>query len=118
MKWIKAVALALLSVEVAQGATIPERQPIAASLQFPDDGMLSFKACQRWIADSAKPYRPVVIETVITGPIQRLAEGVRIAPLFVRMVYEREGGRETRKSHIECTIDANGAVTAVVEVSP
>ena len=115
MRWMEAVAVALLFVCPAQAAPEGRSQPITAMLRFPNDAMLSFEACRRWIAESAKRYNPIVIETVVTGPIQRLAGGLRTSPLFVRIVYEREGGRETRKTRMTCTIDATGSVTDVAE---
>ena len=97
-------------------ATVTAGQQVNAS-RVPNERMLTFTACKQWIEDSAKPYAPVAVQTVMTGPVQRPYGGKRIATLFVRIVFDRHGGPETRKNHIECTIDANGKVIAFADAS-
>ena len=103
-------------IAVPRAALEPKAATVTAG-GVPNDGMLSFTACQQWIEGSAKVYAPVAVETVITGPIQRPYGGKRIAPLFVRIVYDRHGGRETRKGHMDCTVDSNGNVIAFADSS-
>lgn len=88
--------------------------PSAAMLRFPNDAMLSFTACRKAISDGARPHDPVHIEMTMTGPVQRLSGGKRVAPLFVRIVYARQGGRETRKDHVVCTVNERGLATTIV----
>ena len=87
--------------------------PSAAMLTFPNDAMLSFTACRKAISDGARPHDPIHIEMTMTGPVQRLSGGKRVAPLFVRIVYARQGGRETRKDHVVCTVDERGLATTI-----
>ncbi len=103
MIWIKAVAAVLVVIGSAQAAATTDGQP--------NDAMLSFTACRKAIAEAAKPYTPLIIEATITGPIQRLFGGTRVTTLFVRIVYDRLGGHETRRAHVTCTVDSTGVVT-------
>jgi hypothetical protein len=98
MRWIKAAALGLLLVSPAQ-----------ADISNP--AMLTFAACRRAIFDAAQPDGAFVFEILMTGPTRRLWTGERVAPLFVRIDYQRREGRETRKAHVDCALGSTGAVT-------
>ena len=108
-----APALTLLFLQSANAADLPAdyrsqtaEQPAA---QAPA-AMRTFAACRRAIAEWAEPFAPVDIETVSIGPVQRQFNGTKVAPLFVRIVYDTGAGRETRKANVKCTIDASDTV--------
>jgi hypothetical protein len=98
MRWIKAAVLGLLFVGPAQADTS-------------NPAMLAFTACRRAIFDAAQPNGAVVFEIVMTGPTRRLWTGETVVTLFVRIDYQRRGGREVRRAHVECTFGSTGAVT-------
>ena len=70
-------------------------------------------ACDSAIADWAKPFDPIKVDTMVTGSIQSEG-GDSTAVLDVKIDYDRQGGVETRKARIECTVRDNGTV-AVAE---
>ena len=114
MTRIVAAALAFFCLQSAQAADLPmdygqTRSEATAGPQA-GAGMKTLAACQRAIAAWAEPFGPVDIQTVIVGPVQRQFNGTKIAPLFVRIVYDTQGGRETRKANVRCTVDASDAV--------
>ena len=103
------------AAEVLGSPAAASSPPNAAMLRFPNDAMLSFTVCRKAISDGARPHDPVHIETTMTGPVQRLIGGKRVARLFVRIVYARQGGRETRKDRVVCTVDERGLATIAPE---
>jgi len=72
-------------------------------------------ACQNGIVEWAEQYHPLRIDTVSSGLGELDAQGTMVAPLHVRIVYARRGGRETREADIECTVNEKGAVVAVMD---
>ena len=50
-------------------------------------------------------FAPLSIDTQVIRPEQTTSEGTRIE-LFVQVVYDTQGGPETRQANIECTVDA------------
>ena len=83
----------------------------SAEAEPSNPAMLTFTACQKAIFDAAQPYDPLAFEILMTGPTRRLWTGETVATLFVRIDYNGRGGRETRRSHVECTLHLKGAVT-------
>ena len=71
--------------------------------------------CNAAIAEWAAQYNPVAVETSLTEPVQRSADGARIATLFVKIDYLRKGGIEPRSATIACTVAVDGQVS-VAEV--
>jgi hypothetical protein len=65
-------------------------------------------ACRKGIINAAKPYDPVEVDVVGAGRVQRVEEGGQIAPLVVRIIYDREGGYETREARVRCYVDSLG----------
>jgi len=65
-------------------------------------------ACREGIIKAARAYDPVQIDVAGAGRVQRVQEGGQIAPLVVRIVYDRQGGYETRKARVSCYVDARG----------
>ena len=82
----------------------------------PAGAMRTFAACRSAIETWARPYSPVDLDITTVGPVQRPGGGKRVAPLFVRIVYDTEGGLETRKARLECRVDA--ADTVAVQIMP
>jgi hypothetical protein len=67
--------------------------------------------CNAAIAEWAAQYNPVAIETSLREPVLRRAGGERIATLFVKIDYLRQGGVEPRSATIACTVAADGQVS-------
>jgi hypothetical protein len=70
--------------------------------------------CNGAIAEWAAQYNPVAIETRLPEPVRGSAGGGRIATLFVKIDYLREGGIEPRSATIACTVAADGQVSVAV----
>ena len=116
-----AAILILFGSGAAQAADLPmlsgdEPASVAGDAAAGGPGAETFAACQQAIAEWAKPYAPVDIETVSVGPVKRHWTGKQIAPLFVRVVYEAQGGFETKRANVECTVDRRQSVS--VTASP
>lgn len=84
---------------------------LPACIAVPDDNVI---ACQNGIAEWAEQYDPLRIDTVSTGRGNRSADGKLVMPLHVRIVYDRQGGPETREADIRCSVGKDGAVVAVM----
>jgi hypothetical protein len=69
-------------------------------------------ACREGIVQGALPYDAVRVDAVSAGAVQQVQGGGHIAPLIVRIVYDRQGGYEVREARIACQVDAGGAVVA------
>ena len=103
----------------AAAAVLVCSQAWAADLRRPDappDPEKSAKqdeavkaACDRAIADWAKQFDPIKIDTVITGSVGSEEED-RTRMLDVTIDYKRESGVETRQAKIECTVGHDGSV--------
>ena len=70
-------------------------------------------ACREGIINAAKPYDPVQIEVVGAGRVQELKAGGQIAPLVVRIVYDSQGGYETREARVGCHVNALGKAVSL-----
>ena len=70
--------------------------------------------CNAAIAEWAAQYNPVGLETSLTEPVRGSDGGGRIATLFVKIDYLREGGVEPRSATIACTVAADGEVSVAV----
>ena len=111
--------LGLAQAEAADLAEYPGDGTLAMTTSGearPPGAMRTFAACRSAIETWAQPYSPVDLEITTVGPVQRPGGGKRVAPLFVRIVYDTEGGLETRKARLECTVDAADAVA--VQIMP
>lgn len=103
MNKIKAAAVLLLLASSAHSADL-----IVTYSARTDGEMVT--ACEEAIAQWAEQFDPVDIETSIAEPVRgRLGED-RMATLLVQIVYNRQGGRETRSATIDCTLGADGAI--------
>lgn len=71
------------------------------------------QACRSGIIQGAMPYDPVRIDAVSAGNVQRMKGGGEIAPLVVRIVYDRQGGYEIREAKVNCQLNAEGRVVAL-----
>ncbi len=106
-----------IGLSFAHAADLPEAPlaatpPTIARVQS-SAGTQTFLACRNAIAEWAQPYSPVDMEVVSVGRVQRYLDGTRVAPLYVRIVYEVEGGYETRKADVKCTIDRADTIAVV-----
>ena len=120
MQWITRIAIAVCLTSSAVAADLPiagaSTAPVASGVEVePNSAMATYTACSTAIAQWAEPYAPLSIETVMAGPTENHLSGTRVARLFVRIVYNREGGPETRKDTIECTVGEDGTTVAVVD---
>jgi hypothetical protein len=70
-------------------------------------------ACRNGIIRGATPYSPVRVDAVSIGDVRQVRGGGQLAPLFVRIIYDRQGGYETREAQVSCQLDANGRVVAL-----
>lgn len=112
MKIWGATALAVFLAGTAQGADLPEYQARSASVQERENVALrTFALCREAIAESAAPYGPVQIETVLVGPVKRSTLTTRSAPLHVRITYQTEQGRQVRESSVDCKVARAGVVS-------
>jgi hypothetical protein len=115
-----ALSIPFLGISLAQAADLPEASvigdagpPVAMSEQAPRAGGRTFAVCRNAIAEWAQSYQPVDMDVVSLGPVRRNLDGTRGASLYVRIVYEVQGGLETRKADVECTIDRNDSIAVV-----
>ena len=69
--------------------------------------------CQQAVLDAAGPYRIVQVTVWSDGAPRTTPDGV-IAPLFVKSVYLRQHGRETRAARIQCRLNTAGEVVALM----
>jgi hypothetical protein len=70
-------------------------------------------ACRHGIIQAATPYRPVRVDAVSVGAVRQVSGGGQLAPLFVRITYDRQVGYETREAQVSCQLDPNGKVLAL-----
>jgi hypothetical protein len=69
------------------------------------------QSCRTAIVASALPYGVMRVDAVSAGPMQS-ARGGFAAPVEFRIVYNRQGGLETRQATINCRMNAAGRVVA------
>jgi hypothetical protein len=93
-----------------------ELQPSTASRPAPQ-GTETYAACREAISALALPYAATKIEVTMTGPVVWEANQMRTATLFVRIVYDRRGGFETRKAHVKCIVGASGTTIVLADPS-
>lgn len=72
--------------------------------------------CRTSIIAAARPLDAVEVDAVSAGPAIGGSDDVLRAPLEVRIVYAREDGQEVRQSLIECQVNGDGDVIALVGV--
>ena len=70
-------------------------------------------ACRKGILSGAEAYDPVQVDVAGAGSVQRGEGGGQIAPLIVRIVYNRQGGHEIREARVSCHVDALGNAVAL-----
>jgi hypothetical protein len=70
-------------------------------------------ACREGIIRAAQPYDPIQVDVVGAGSAQQLKAGGQIAPLVVRIIYDRQGGYETREARVGCHVNALGQAVAL-----
>jgi hypothetical protein len=88
-------------------------QAVAALAVEPSVPAEILTACRNGIIQAALPFDAVRVDAVGAGNIQGTENGGQIAPLVVRIVYDRQGGYETREAEVACHVDATGAVVAL-----
>jgi hypothetical protein len=116
---IKTVAATFLLFSSAHAADLPTMAAPPASggtygASRTDRAVVAL--CNRAIAQWAAQYNPTDLDTSLAGPIRGRPGETRAARLFVQVVYEREGGPETRSATIDCAVSADGEVN-VAEAS-
>jgi hypothetical protein len=70
-------------------------------------------ACRDELILAAMPFAPVSIDVVSAGNVRRTKDG-QVAPLSVKIVYDRRVGYETRRAKIACRLNERGAVISFV----
>jgi hypothetical protein len=70
-------------------------------------------ACREGIIQAALPFNPVRVDAVSAGGLRTSEDGGQVAPLVVRIVYDRAGGYETREAEVSCRVDDTGAVVSL-----
>jgi hypothetical protein len=71
------------------------------------------QACRARIGQAGQRYGAVRVEAVSAGPPRLQRNGVRVAPINVRIVYERGGRVQVRQSAAMCHVNVAGRVTAI-----
>jgi hypothetical protein len=70
-------------------------------------------ACRNGVIQAALPFDPVHVDAVSAGGLEEAEGGGYVAPLIVRIVYDREGGYEIREAEVTCQVDAAGVVVSL-----
>ena len=94
----RAIAIALFFFSTAQAADLPEAPTTPIAL------------CRAAIEQWAEQFHPISVDTTVIRRERTTSEGRRIE-LAVQVVYDSQGGPETRMANIGCTVDANGSVS-------
>ena len=71
------------------------------------------QACRARIGQAGQRYGAVRVEAVSAGPTRLQRNGIRVAPINVRIVYERGGRVQVRQSAAMCHVNVAGRVTAI-----
>jgi hypothetical protein len=88
-------------------------QAVAALAVQPGAPPEILNACRNGIVQAAQPFDAVRVDAVSAGSVQGTHDGGQIAPLVVRIVYDRQGGYETREAAVACHVDAAGSVVSL-----
>jgi hypothetical protein len=92
----------------------PERlRSLGALRGRPGTPVSMVQACRARIGRAGQRYGAVRVDAVGAGPTRLRRNGVRVAPIEVRIVYERGGHVEVRQSAAMCHVSADGRVTAI-----
>jgi hypothetical protein len=94
---------------VRDGDNAPKLAALRAKAGVPDQ---IISAGRQTIVAGAMPHDPVQVDTVSVGQLGRQGDGL-VAPLFVRIVYARQGGYEVREANVKCRLDASGTVSSL-----
>lgn len=89
---------------------LPKLRALPAVAGTPDQIVA---ACRDTIVAGAMPHDPVSVEAVTAGKVGRHGKSGLVAPLFVRIVYARQGGYEVRQASVKCRLDAQGTVASL-----
>ena len=103
MSRLIAITISVFFFSNAQAADLPETPNTTIAL------------CRTAIEQWAEQFHPISIDTTVIRPERTTSEGRRIE-LAVQVVYDSQGGHETRKAEIGCTVDPSGSV-AVAELT-
>lgn len=87
-------------------------RPFVALKVKPGVTSVVLRTCRSAIASAARPLGAVRVEAVSAGRQLRSGKLV-VAPLDVRIRYERRGGVEVRQAKVSCRLDSAGRVVAV-----
>jgi hypothetical protein len=80
----------------------------AADLLNPAQATLAM--CEQGIEEWAQQFSPLSIDTAVLQPLDESSQDKRIE-LSVEIVYDSEGGPETRNANIACKVDSGGSVS-------
>ena len=68
------------------------------------------RSCRDAVEKAATEFGVVSVQARSAGTLRRLNGGFQLAPVEVRVHYERLGGAEIRQARIKCQLDAGGTV--------
>ena len=68
------------------------------------------RSCRDAVEKAATEFGVVSVQAKSAGTLRRLNGGFLLAPVEVRVHYERLGGAETRQARIKCQLDSAGTV--------
>ena len=68
------------------------------------------RSCRDAVEEAATEFGAVSVQAKSAGTLRRLNGGFLVAPVEVRVHYERLGGTEIRQARIKCQLDAGGTV--------
>jgi hypothetical protein len=92
----------------------PERPRSLGALQGrPGTPVRIVQACRARIGWAGQRYGAVRVDAVSAGPPRLQRNGARVAPIAVRIVYERGGRVQVKQSAAMCHVNMAGHVTAI-----
>jgi hypothetical protein len=112
---LAALAVACFAADLADSLSGRAQHHPGSVSQSVGEGTETYAACREAISALALPHAATKIEVTMTGPVVWEADQRRTTTLFVRIVYDRRGGFETRKAHVKCTVGASGTTIALVD---
>ena len=93
----------------------PEQPRALEPLRSRPPGMAprTVRACRTAIVAGARRHGAVRVDVASAGPTRSRPTGALMAPIEVRIVYERKGQAEVRQARVTCQLDATGQVFAL-----
>jgi hypothetical protein len=88
-------------------------QAVVALAMQPSAPRAIVNVCRNGIIQAALPFAPVRVDVVSAGKARKGEGGGQVARLVVRIVYDRDGGYETREAEVTCHVDADGTVVSL-----